>query len=112
MGYLSVLLVRHDVLPEIQKDTALGSKVYNTVVGFDRHGRSHHVSTGVEVVAGNIHASDLGTVVVEGNTAYHVEKAMSSSGGSLPGWSKAEVHLVNLVRLLGYKVVRPRNKKK
>lgn len=110
MGYLSVLLVRHDVLHETREDAELGKKICDAVVGFDRHDKLHRVSSGVEMVAGNIHASDFATIVVEGNTAYHVEEAMFS-GGSLPDWSRAEGRLVEIVKRLGYKVVRPRNKK-
>ncbi len=111
MGFLSVALVRHDALHRTKEDVELGKKLHDAVVGFDRRHASHNVSDGVELVAANIHASNFGTVVVEGNTAYHIEEALAS-GGSLPEWSKAEGHLVELVKRLGYKVVRPRNKKK
>ena len=73
MGFLSVLLVRHDVLHETRDDAELGRKIYDAVAGFNRRDDSHHVSSGVELVAGNIHASNIGVVVIEGNTAYHVE---------------------------------------
>ena len=111
MGYLSVLLVRHDTLHETKEDTNLGRKIHDAVVGFNRRDKSRRVSSGVDVVAVNIHASDLEMVVVEGNTAYHVEDILSSNG-SLPSWSKAESHLIDLVERLGYKVTQPRNEKK
>ena len=33
-------------------------------------------------------------------------------GGALPDWSKAEAHMIDIMKRLGYKVVRPRIKKK
>lgn len=110
MGYLSVLLVRHDFLHETKEDANLGRKIHDAVVGFNRRDKSHRVSSGVEVVAGNIHASDLEMVVIEGNTAYHLEDILFSNG-SLPSWSNAGSHLIALVERLGYNVTRPRDKK-
>jgi hypothetical protein len=98
-------------LGETREDTKLGRKVYDAVVGFNRSDDSHHVSSGVELVAGNIHASNIGIVVIEGNTAYHVEEAMRD-GDALPDWSEAEAHMVDIVKRLGYKIVRSRNKQK
>ncbi|MDP1707442.1 MAG: hypothetical protein Q8L30_02720 [bacterium] len=109
MGYLSALLVRHDALHETRDDTELGNKIYDAVVRFNRRDDSRRVSSGIEMVAGNIHASDIGVVVIEGNTAYHVEEILHANG-SLPDWSKAEAHLVDLVKRLGYKVIRPKKK--
>lgn len=111
MGELSVLLVHHDNLHEIEREAKLGKKVNDAIVSYSRRDRSHPVSSGVDIIHGNIHASELAVIVVEGNTAFHVGESLWEKEG-LPDWSKAETHLVDLVRRLGYKVTRPRKKKK
>ncbi|MCX6786682.1 MAG: hypothetical protein NTU85_02620 [Candidatus Kaiserbacteria bacterium] len=109
MGHLSVLLVRHDGLSDIEKDAELGAKIGDAIRMYphtdDHIIASGHFTNAIEVVLSGIHENDIGIVIVEGNTAYRVERNPQKKF-SLPIWSKAEEHLVKLVRRLGYEVTR------
>ena len=109
MGMLSVVLVKHDHLHQIGEDRELGEKVKDAILKFG-HSRQAFVANGVELIASSINASDCCTIVVEQNTAHKVEDSIYREG-TLPDWSNAESRLVEIVRQLGYKVVKPRKRK-
>jgi hypothetical protein len=104
MGHSSILLAYHDHLNQTRKEKDLGSKIHDAIVG-----SNNHISSGVKVVARNISSGSIATVIVEGNTAYHLEKSLHNGG--IPEWSDAEEHLVDILRQLGYKVTKPKKPK-
>jgi hypothetical protein len=105
MGLLSILLVRHDCLHEVREDKNLGVAIYNKLNGMSLDDREY-ISSGVEVVASDIHSSDVRLIIVEGNTAH-----APRYGVKIPDWSDAEHVLVRAVEDLNYIVTKKRKKK-
>lgn len=104
MGWCSILLVNHDALDQIAKDRHIGQKIVDAIHNLRRppfkqtNVHSNGFAAAITTILSK-HAEDLAIVAAEHGCAYPIL-------GSLPEWSKAEERLAQIVRGLGYEVVK------
>jgi hypothetical protein len=71
MGMISMILVRHDALHQIEKSEDLGRQIVRAICSPRRNTKNVEVLGGSMLVVGNYFSSDSKQIVVaEGNTAW------------------------------------------
>lgn len=104
MGMVAVAVVRQDNLRRIEDKkfgVAFGEAIHHRRLSDEAEQVSGYP---VDVVLTNLDSDEIGIVVVEGNTGYHLEGHLFGEKEKLPDWSKIEPHLVKVMERLGYKV--------
>jgi|GEM_PF-4000199 len=104
MGMVAVAVIRQDNLKGIE-DAKFG-----TILSRAIHGRhlGDEIKTvfgyPVDVVLADLDSDEIGIVVVEGNSGYHLEEYLFGDKEKLPQGSQVEPELVKIMQRLGYQV--------